>query len=75
MSDDFHDPPSEAYGRVTDAARFAVLHEWLDELLDEMITTIEAVVTGGFSEELTSGGQRWLRTRCARCAPGEPAPS
>ena len=139
MSDEFHDPPLEAYGRVTDAERFAVLHEWIaallerlvedydvvrtddvgrdahgdlaptvtltparpdaatlrvtltgvpgvairfgrwhdetyphcgcdacdeqpDDLLDEMITTIEAVVMGGFSEELTSGSQRWLRT-------------
>jgi hypothetical protein len=139
MGDEPHDPPPEAYGRVTDAERFAVLHEWVaelldrlvgdydvartddvgldaggeptstvtltpsrsdaavlrvaftgfpgvavqlgrwteesyphcgcdacdeqpDELLDELITTIEAVVMGGFSEELTSGEERWLRT-------------
>jgi len=33
-----------------------------DDLLDELITKIEAVVMGGFSEELTSGEERWLRT-------------
>ena len=139
MTDDVGDPPPEAYGRVTDAERFAVLHEWVEELIDrlvedydvvrthsvgvdaggaptsivtltpsrpdaaalrvtftafpgialacgrwseesyphcgcdacdeqpddlleELITMIEAVVTGGFSEELTAGGERWLRT-------------
>jgi Family of unknown function (DUF6226) len=139
MTDEPGDPPPEAYGRVTNAERFAVLHEWVaelldrlvedydvvrtddvrtdadgeptstatltpsrpdaaalrvtftgfpgvavacgrwsgesyphcgcdacdeqpDELLDELITRIEAVVMGGFSEELTFGGERWLRT-------------
>ena len=139
MTDEREDPPAEAYERVTDAERFAVLHEWAaelldrlvedydvvrtddvgtddggssasivtltpsrpdaatvrirftafpgvglscgrwseesyphcgcdacdeqpDELLDELITRIEAVVMGGFSEELTSDGERWLRT-------------
>ena len=45
MSDELHDPPPEAYGRVTDPERFAVLHEWVADLLDRLVEDYDVVRT------------------------------
>jgi uncharacterized protein DUF6226 len=64
-------PPEDAYGRVTDAARFAPLHPYARDLLDELARRY--AVTVETSSELDPNGRGPVPM--VRLTPAEPAAS